>query len=558
MIIKMRSIAGLASAGLLLIGCGSTNIVSTPIENIDAISLKVSPLTEVQKRNWGHADLISDTIPGMSLDKAYEEIIRNKKGERVIVAVLDAGIDLSHKDLDDVIWTNPGEKAGNGIDDDGNGYIDDVHGYNFLGESYNEQQEFARILRLKLGDVALRDKAQKKLDKELKLATDAKQTFLNNKQQTTQILNIVKESDLAIAKHLGKDVYTKEEVAAISTTDLSLQRSVNVIQQMFNYEDSIPEVIRLIEADIAQFEKALSYYSEKLDYHLNVAFNGREVVGDDPYTFKDVSYGDGNPMYRNKEESHGTHVAGIIAAERDNDLGINGVANNVAIMSIRAVPNGDEYDKDVALGIRYAVDNGARIINASFGKSFSPNPEWVYDAIKYAADNDVLIVHAAGNDGDDLDSDENPNFPNDHRYEGSEISDNVLTVGAIDQSYGSEMVSSFSNYGAANVDIFAPGGEIYSTMPGSAYEFQGGTSMAAPAVSGVAALIRSYYPNLSASEVKKILMDSGLSTKMKMVVAGDPSMSKPFDQLSRSGKIVNAYNALILAKNISENKSKLP
>jgi len=558
MIFRIRVLAGLLSIGLLVIGCGSTNIVSTPIENIDAITLKVSPLTEAEKAHWGHADLITDTIPGMSVDKAYKEIIRNKKGKKVIVAVLDAGIDLGHEDLDDVIWTNLGEKAGNGIDDDGNGYIDDLHGYNFLGDSYNEQLEYTRILKLNLGDEALRTRARKKLDKEVKKATETKQVILKNIQQTKPVLDIVKESHLAVSKHLGKETYTTEEVGAISTTDPGLQRSMNVVQQMLNYGESMPDIIALIEADMAHFEEGLAYYSEQLDYHLNVDFNGRKVVGDDPYNFSDASYGNGDPMYQNKEESHGTHVAGIIAAERNNGLGINGVANNVALMSIRAVPNGDEYDKDVAKGIRYAVDNGAKIINASFGKSFSPNPEWVYDAIKYAADNDVLIVHAAGNDGEDLDNLQNPSYPNDHMFSGSEYADNVITVGAIDQTYGSEMVSSFSNYGARNVDVFAPGGAIYSSMPASTYEFQGGTSMAAPAVSGVAALIRSYFPNLSASDVKKILMDSGLSTKISVVVAGDPSKARPFDQLSRSGKMVNAYNALIMANNISNNKNKLP
>jgi subtilisin family serine protease len=558
MISKMRFTAGFLSLGLLVISCGSTNIVATPIENIDAIPLKISPLTEVQKQHWSHADLLTDTIPGMSVDKAYKEIIGNKKGEKVIVAVLDAGIDLKHEDLDEVLWTNKGEKIGNGIDDDGNGYIDDIHGYNFLGESYNEQQEFARIIRLNLGDATLRAKAQKELDIKRKEANENKSFYLNNKQQTQQILDIVKESHQAIAKHLGKEAYTKEEVAAITTTDLSLQRSINVIQQMFNYGNSIPEVIELIEADIEKFEEGLAYYTEKLDYHLNVDFNGRKTVGDDPYDYSDTNYGDGNPMYRNKEESHGTHVAGIIAAERNNGIGVNGVANNVAIMSIRAVPNGDEYDKDVARGIRYAVDNGAKIINASFGKAFSPNAEWVYEAIKYAADKDVLIVHAAGNEGEDLDSQQHPNYPNDHKLGDSEFADNVITVGALDDTYGSEMVASFSNYGARNVDIFAPGGEIYSSMPGSKYEFQGGTSMAAPAVSGVAALLRSYYPNLSAAEVKKVLMDSGLSTKTSVVVAGDPSKAKPFDRLSRSGKMVNAYNALIMGKILSDKKSKLP
>jgi subtilisin family serine protease len=494
----------------------------------------------------------------MSVDRAYEEIIGNKKGNKVIVAVLDSGIDLDHEDLDEVIWTNRDEKAGNGIDDDGNGYIDDVHGYNFLGEAYNEQLEFTRILRLNLGDEALRAKARKKLDEELKEARETRQMILSTKQQTEQILGIVKQSHEAVAKNLGKENYSKEEVDAIKTTDPNFQRNISVVQQMFGYGDSLPEVIELIEGDIERADEGLTVYNEKLDYHLNVDFNGREVVGDNPYDISDTDYGNGNPSNRVADESHGTHVAGIIAAERNNGLGANGVANNVEIMSVRAVPNGDEYDKDVALAIRYAVDNGAKIINGSFGKAFSPKAEWVYDAIKYAADNDVLIVHAAGNDGLDMDRLSNEGYPNDHRNSDNEFADNLITVGAINDTYGSEMVASFSNYGSQNVDVFAPGGSVYSSMPGSEYKFQGGTSMAAPAVSGVAALIRSYFPKLSAAEVKKILMDSGLSTKLSVVVAGDPAKSRSFDQLSRSGKIVNAYNALIMAQRVSDSKVKLP
>ena len=285
-----------------------------------------------------------------------------------------------------------------------------------------------------------------------------------------------------------------------------------------------------------------------------MSFDGRKPVGDDPYNISDIGYGDGNPDNRLEDESHGTHVAGIIAAERNNGIGVNGVANNVALMSVRAVPNGDEYDKDIALAIRYAADNGAKIINCSFGKSFSPNAEWVYEAIKYAASKDVLIVHAAGNDGSNLDDPLNPNYPNDQINNGPEIADNVITVGSLDSEYGSEMISSFSNYGKINVDVFAPGGKIYSTMPGSEYDFAGGTSMAAPAVAGVAALIRSYYPKLSASQVKRVLMDSGLSTKASVVLNGDVERAKPFTEASKSGKMVNAYNALIMADQISRGK----
>ncbi|MEO0526941.1 MAG: S8 family peptidase [Bacteroidota bacterium] len=538
-----RSVLGPFAAAVFLMGCGATTLVSTPIANIDTIPLKISELTESEKKNWGHADLIADTIPGMSVDKAYSEIIGNKKGEKVIVAVLDSGIDLKHEDLDDVLWTNKGETPGNGKDDDNNGFVDDIHGYNFLGESYNEQLEYARILRLNLGDAELRAKAKAELDKKYPEA-------LQNKQRYEQILQAVKTADVAVKKELGKENYTKEDLSSIKTEDQTMQQNVGVLMQMFSFAESIPEVVEELQGGIEHF-------SDQLNYNYNKDFNGRKVVGDDPYDITDTDYGNGNPQNRVEDESHGTHVAGIIAAERNNGKGANGVANNVAIMSIRAVPNGDEYDKDIALGIRYAVDNGAKIINCSFGKSFSPKAKWVYDAIKYAASKDVLIVHAAGNDGADLDKPSNPNFPNDQINNGPEIADNVVTVGALASKYGSEMVASFSNYGTTNVDVFAPGAAIYSTFPNNTYETIGGTSMASPAVAGVAALIRSYYPKLTALQVKNILMQSGLSTKTSIILSGDTSKTNTFDKISKSGKMVNAYNALIMADQVSKGKIKL-
>jgi subtilisin family serine protease len=537
------TLIGLYSAAFILSGCGATQLVSTPIENIDAIPLKISELTEVQKKNWGHADLITDTIPGMSVDKAYSDIIGSKKGEKVIVAVLDAGIDLQHEDLKSVLWTNTKEIPGNKKDDDGNGYVDDIHGYNFLGDSYNEQLEYARILRLKIGDAALQARAKTELDKSYPEA-------LQNKERYEQILQAVQNADAAVKKHLGKETYTKADIDAIKTTDPTLQQHLGVLTQMFSFEDSIPKVL-------TSLKKGITYFTERLNYNLNVEFDGRKVVGDKPYDINSTGYGNGNPQSSSKEESHGTHVAGIIAAVRNNGKGANGVANNVAIMSVRAVPNGDEYDKDIALGIRYAVDNGAKIINGSFGKSFSPKAEWVYEALKYAAEKDVLFVHAAGNEGANLDDPKNPNFPNDQVNNGPEIADNVITVGALSSKYGSEMVASFSNYGKVNVDVFAPGDAIYSTMPGNEYDFQGGTSMAAPAVAGIAALIRSQYPKLTASEVKQVLMQSGLATKSSVILAGDAANVSSFDNISKSGKMVNAYNALIMADNLSKGKIKI-
>ena len=528
------------TAGILLMGCGATTIISTPIEKIDAMPLKVADLTESQKKSWGHADLVTDTIPGMSVDKAYREIIGTRKGAKVIVAVLDSGIDLKHEDLDGVLWTNKKEKPGNGMDDDKNGYIDDIHGYNFLGKSYNEQLEYTRILRLKLGDASVQAKAKAELDKEYQQA-------LGNKQQYEQILQAVKNADDAVKQHLGKTGYTKKDVVGIKPKNEEMQRHVAVLTQMYTFADSIPEIIEELEGGIKHF-------TDQLNYNLKLDFDGREVVGDNPYDLMDAKYGNGNPQNRVEDESHGTHVAGIIAAERNNGKGANGVANNVAIMSIRAVPNGDEYDKDIALGIRYAVDNGAKIINGSFGKSFSPNAEWVYEAIKYAASKDVLIVHAAGNDGANLDDPKNPNYPNDQVNNGPEIADNVITVGALDPKYGSEMVASYSNYGAINVDVFAPGTDIYSTIPNNKYEFMPGTSMAAPAVAGVAALVRSQYPSLSASQVKKVILNSGLSIKAAVILGGDASKNNTLDKISTSGKIVNAYNALIMARTMATGK----
>jgi subtilisin family serine protease len=390
-----------------------------------------------------------------------------------------------------------------------------------------------------MGDNAIQEKAKAELQEELS-------KIKQNKERYEQILSSVKDADAAIKNHLGKSEYSKKDVIAIKTEDQALLQSASAIKQMYNFADSIPDVFK-------QLNEGITYFTERLNYHLNVDFDGRKIVGDNPYDLMDLGYGDGNPKNRVISESHGTHVAGIIAAERDNGLGVNGVANNVEIMSIRAVPNGDEYDKDIALGIRYAVDNGAQIINASFGKSYSLNSDWVYDAIKYAAANDVLIVHAAGNDGLDLDDPKNTNFPNDQAdNKGTEIADNLITIGALNGKYGSEMVASFSNYGKMNVDVFAPGGNIYSTMPENNYEFQGGTSMAAPMVSGIAALIRSYYPKLTASEVKRVLIESGLSTSASVILAGDTEKTKPFDQASKSGKMVNAYNALIMASNMSK------
>ena len=524
--------------GVLLASCGSTPLISTPIENIDTTPLKVSELTKAEKENWGHLDLVADTIPGMSVDKAYAEIIKGKKGKKVIVAVIDSGIDIDHEDLDDVLWTNKKEKPGNGIDDDKNGYVDDIHGWNFLGEAYDEQLEFVRLLASGNTNDPRYAEAQKEYD-------DESQKYAGYKTRYEQINQQVSGAHEKLTQHFKKSDYTKAEVNAVKVEEhKDLEQAVGILKYVYSLKfDSADGFLKEIQDGITSI-------NERLNFHLNKDFNGRKT-GDDINNLADKGYGDGNVKPVKKSESHGTHVAGIIAAERNNGKGANGVANNVEIMSIRAVPNGDEYDKDVALAIRYAVDNGAKVINGSFGKSYSPHSEWVRDAIKYASDNDVVFVHAAGNDSKDVDTE--PNFPDDNvNY--VEVSDTYIRVGSLTSKYGSDIVSGFSNYGKKNVDIFAPGSAVYSTTPENEYDSKGGTSMAAPGVAGIAALIRSQYPSLSAAQVKQAIVESGLPITTKVVVGGDANDVRPFSELSTSGKIANAYNALIRASQLASNQ----
>ncbi|WP_026967412.1 S8 family peptidase [Algoriphagus terrigena] len=538
-----KSLAGL-TFGLLVMGCSSSAVITAPPISYSTSSPRISELSESQAKYWSHLDPATDTVPGMSVDRAYTELLKKRKGEKVIVGVIDSGIDLAHEDIKDVLWVNKDEVPGDGIDNDGNGYIDDIHGYNFLGESYHEQKESTRIIRLKIGDAAYQAEAKASLESEL---PEAKESL----PQLEEIQQFVSMAHQNIQKELGKEYYSLADLEKYQPKNPQQEQLVGVLKQVMGMGQDIPTALK-------DLNDGITYYKSQLEYHLNVKYDGRTSVGDNPYDINDTKYGNGNPNFRDKDESHGTHVAGIIAATRGNKKGINGVAKNVSIMSVRTVPDGDEYDKDVALAIRYAVDNGAKVINASFGKDFSPNAEWVYEALEYAASKDVLFVQAAGNDGADLDNPENKNFPNDNKSQISpEFVDNVITVGALTPSFDTDMVASFSNYGKESLDIFAPGDEIYSTMPSNTYEFQGGTSMAAPAVAGMAALIRSYYPQLTAVQVKQIIMKSGIAPQVVVTIGELGELEKPLSEISKTGKIANLYNAIILADQVSRGDATL-
>ena len=542
----------LATTTLLLASCGSSvaPIDATLLKSSNSLTLKTEKVEDVQLKVWSATDLATDTIPGMSVDKAYAELIPNLKGINVIVAVIDSGIDIEHEDLKNVIWINRGEIPNNGIDDDKNGFIDDVHGWNFLGDIVGENLEFTRIVRRYDGKFNGKDVAEiSEVDMETFVLYQKAKAEQNknydeteaNRDRYTQMLKQVTDANNQISKKLGKEDYTAEELAAIIDPDDDEQKNIAVLTQMLSYGRSIPEFM-------VRLNGGIDYYDGRMKNHFNMDTDFRGVLNDNPYDITDTSYGNNDvdgPNPKKEDALHGTHVAGIIAAQRGNGIGMDGVAQNVEIMVVRAVPDGDEYDKDVALAIRYAVDNGAKVINTSFGKGYSQNPEWVWDAIKYAGKKDVLIVNAAGNDGVDLDI--TTSYPNDQNGTGAEMSDNFITIGALNYKYGEEMVATFSNYGATSVDLFSPGVKIWSTTPLDTYEYLQGTSMASPNVAGVAAMIRSYYPKLSAKQVKQVLMDSGLHTSTPVIVGGEESNIQPFDAISKSGNTANLYNALIMA-----------
>ena len=540
--IKLNSLS--AFALLVLAGCSVTlqAQVSTPKAAITApfAIVKKAPVTENELKRWSHLDLLKDTIAGMSVDKAYAELLQGKTGVKVIVGIVDSGVDIEHEDLKGMIWTNPKEIAGNGIDDDKNGFIDDIHGWNFLGDAVHENLEMTRVV--KKGD-----DGSAEYKNALAQYTEKYEKALKDKQQVDFLLDVHN----TIKKALNKTTYKLEDLSTITSTDSKVSQSKMIMTQIFTNAGPTFDP----EAELKDYRKQVY---DQLDYNLNKEFDGRKIVGDNPEDIKNDHYGNNVVFGPDKEEAlHGTHVAGIIAQVRGNNLGGDGIANNVEILTVRAVPDGDEYDKDIALAIRYAVDNGAKVINGSFGKSFSPHKQWVYEALKYAKKKDVLIVHAAGNEGYNIDETKNINYPNDSEDNVKEFTDNVITIGAINKTYGENVIAPFSNFGKINVDVFAPGEEIYATVPNNKYKYLQGTSMASPNAAGVATLIRSYYPKLKASQVKQILMDSGVALPPQVVLGENPNpdvgpIAVSSAESSKTAKMVNAYNALLMAEKMSK------
>lgn len=502
---------------------------------------------KADQHDWFNLSPIDDQIYGAEIDKAYQ-LLKDKKPNPVIVAVIDGGIDIHHEDLWENIWINEGEIPDNGIDDDKNGYIDDIHGWNFLGNSEGENiayenLEITRIYKkynqkfsdINKGQLNEKDKklyelykdAEKRYNKSLKNAKRQKEGFLKYK-------NKYYDAYQTVANVLQKDSIEISDLDSLKEGKKKYKKEIKTIYNFVKYG---------INDEV--FEEIESHIDVALDYHLNLDYNPRSIIGDD---VTDINEYYGNNNVYGSQADHGTFVAGIIAAKRDNEIGINGIATHVKIIALKVVPDGDERDKDVAKAIRYAADNGAQIINMSFGKDLSPYKYLVDEAVLYAQKKGVLLIHAAGNDANNIDKVKQ--YPTKIIDENTFI-DSWITVGANTKFLDKGFAATFTNYGNKMVDIFAPGVRIKSLSPENDYMIADGTSFSSPVVSGVAALLLSYYPELTASELKKIIKDSALQYPDTKVYKPKNRMrlikwKTKFKKLSSTGGIVSAYKAIQL------------
>lgn len=502
---------------------------------------------------WFVYDPKRDGVEGVGSERSYVELNLDQRHAPVIVAVVDSGVDITHEDLQGRIWSNAKEISGQpGVDDDGNGYIDDFHGWNFIGgvddkgnptHITEETLEVTRIAKrltdkknsgveLTAEEAALLAQTSKEVEDERALANE---NINSNRKAYADLAPLYEVIKTLVAVDL--DELTVDKVKAINSSDESVVAAKEQILKIFETvkAKSVARILLIIKRN-----------EDALAYQYNFDFNPRAaIVRDNPEDVNDIHYG--NNDVSGPDSDHGTHVAGIIAAVRNNKKGVNGIAENVRIMVLRAVPSGDERDKDVALAIRYATDNGAKIVNMSFGKGYSPQKQFVDEAMKYAASKGVLLVHAAGNSASNNDG--TKTYPNRELNEADERGNNEIStwveVGASSAMKGDKLPAGFSNYGRRIVDVFAPGFEVSSSVPGNKYAIFSGTSMAAPSMSGVAALVLSQYPELTGPELKDFTLSSSRRYPgLKVILPGTKDIMVPFSELSRTGGLADVFLTL--------------
>lgn len=511
---------------------------------------------------WHLLDPVRDGYMGISLDKAYG-LLKDRKATTVIVAVIDSGIDTAQEDLRPVLWRNPKEISGNGIDDDHNGYVDDIYGWNFCGspDGQNQVRNSFEIPRVYHG---WKNQFEGKKEKDIpadqrflysqwkKAADQIEGDYESASRQWLGLANFYKNMENTshtICEYLSATSFTWKEVKPLMKND---RRNVAAAAEFWNDLFSRNgDESALNTAFLAELADYRSQLDAKIARKTQPPQDWRTERVKDNYTdINDRYYGNNN--LKEGSGDHGTLVAGTIAAVRNNGIGMDGIANQVQIMAVRAVPGGDEHDKDIALAIRYAVDNGASIINMSFGKPVSPYKQFVDDAVKYAASKGVLLIHASGNEGENIS--QQTFYPMPLFLDGTRAT-NYLTVGASGDLSTGGYAAPFSNYSHDYVDLFAPGMNIYSTASGNQYKSADGTSLACPVVTGVAALLKSYFPELTPEQLIRVLTNSGAPLNETVTQPGSDKKVN-FQTLSSSGRIVNAFAAVQMALSLSSAPAK--
>ena len=525
--------------------------------------------TNTSSKNWHWKDYGKDTIHGISLFQAYEQLSKlNKQPSPIIVAVLDGGIDTNHIELKPRLWINTKEIPNNGIDDDHNGYVDDIHGWNFLGgkdgrnidKAADEKSRIYHKYKSAFENISdinqIKSEAQQKqylVWKQAAQEIEFSEEDAANLQYISMATNAIQKLGNIIIKEMNDSNFTVESIESfqpIGRVTLDAKIAYLRTARILGIEKETPykEVISDLKEYIEGKEKSAK---AKLVAPANIR---ADIIKDNYENFADKFYGNNDITGPNAK--HGTHVAGLVASIPDSTWNVNKLYPSIQIMGVRVVPDGDEYDKDIALGIRYAVDNGAKILNMSFGKSFSPEQSWVDEAIRYAGEKDVLIIHSAGNEFYDLNT--KAVYPNPYSSTFKDTAKNIITIAASSDNFiNGSLLTDFSNFGAKIVDVLSPGNKIYSTIPtDNNHGYLQGTSMAAPIVSHIAAMIRSYYPNLSATDVKQIIMQSVWKPEdvSKVFPIPQKEEQKTLHEIAAAPGIVNAANALQLAQNFKPSK----
>lgn len=514
----------------------------------------VDPMKDKDLMTWYHKDFSSTNVYGVNTQNAYKYLeSKGLKPKTVIVGVLDSGVEVDHPGLTKNMWRNPNEVPNNGKDDDGNGYVDDVYGWNFIGGKNGDigvdNMEVTRVVKkykpIFEGSNSAANKAnQAKMPEEFAMYMKAKEMFTKKSVEAKQNYEFyTKLSSLTpvMVKVLNGKTLTSANLKTLSANSQEEQMALQILGQLANdpmaQGKSPAEVKAYFEG---QMKEALDYYTPQATKQYDLNYDPRAtIVGDnyDDYTQKNY----GNNHYEGPDAKHGTHVAGIIAGLPQGKEVQYGVASKVAkIMTVRAVPDGDERDKDVANAIRYAVDNGAKILNMSFGKPVSPGKNVVWDAFKYAQDKGVLFVKAAGNENENIG--ENVYYPTNFKNvsDAKPFVNNVIVVGA--STNDNEFLrASFSNYNQKMVDVFAPGEKIYSTVPDGKYEYLQGTSMASPVVAGAAAVLLAYMPNLTPAQIIESLVKTSNKSEVNAMI--NSNTNNRFDMISRAGGVIDLRKA---------------